>query len=76
MPDPDDATIAAVWKHPRLRTPADYEDALSELEPYLVRPPERGTAAGDVFYALIEQIAAYETTHFSLENIPGMMSIH
>ena len=50
--------IAPIWKHARVKTLDDYEGALFELEPYLAKPPARGTVTGKLFYALIKQIAA------------------
>jgi len=58
-----------------ISTRQDYEDALSDLQPYSIKPPAQATAAGILFYTLVEQIAAYEAKHFPLENNP-MMSVH
>jgi len=59
MSDDNDAETSALRKASQLRTPSDYEAALSELEPYLVKPPAPGTVAATLFYTLIARIAAY-----------------
>ena len=76
MPDDNDAKTSALREASQLRTPSDYEAALSELQPYLVKPPAPGTVAASLLYALLARIAAYEDEHFPLENNPGMMSVH
>jgi HTH-type transcriptional regulator/antitoxin HigA len=50
-----------------IKTPADLEWALGEIEPYFVNSPEPGTAAADRFDVLADLIEAYENRDFSPE---------
>jgi HTH-type transcriptional regulator / antitoxin HigA len=52
--------------HP-LKTEADYEWALAEVEAYFDHLPEPGSADGDRFDALTKLINAYEAKHYPIE---------
>lgn len=49
-----------------LRTEADYDWALAEIEPYFAREPEAGSPEADRFDVLADLIAVYETRHWSI----------
>ena len=76
MPDQDNAVRAAACNHFRLKTLDDYEEALSDLEHYLVKPPAQGTTASIIFYALLKQIVDYEAKHFPPEDDRGTQGVH
>ncbi len=46
-----------------LRTEADYDWALAEIEPYFAAIPEQGTPEADRMEVLAELIARYEDRH-------------
>ncbi|HEV2187620.1 MAG TPA: helix-turn-helix domain-containing protein [Stellaceae bacterium] len=52
--------------HP-IRTEADYDAALAEVEGYFAHEPKRGTAEGDRFEILLALIGAYEKEHWRIE---------
>ena len=54
--------------HIPLRTTADYESALKEIEAYFVNQPERGTEEGGRFELLAVLVKEFEDVHYS---IPG-----
>ncbi len=49
-----------------IRTEADYDWALGEVEPYFINPPHPDTAAADRFDLLCDLISAYEAKHHVL----------
>ena len=50
-----------------IRTEADYEWALHEIEQYFDREPEPGTKKADRFDVLAALIEGYEATHWPIE---------
>jgi HTH-type transcriptional regulator/antitoxin HigA len=50
-----------------LRSEADYDWALVEIEPYFEQEPAPGTLAADRFDVLAALIAEYETRHWPIE---------
>jgi HTH-type transcriptional regulator / antitoxin HigA len=50
-----------------LRSEADYDWALAEIEPYFEREPAPGTLAADRFDVLAALIAEYEARHWPIE---------
>jgi len=76
LPEDDHAETSGLRNPLRLRTQDDYKAALSKLELFLAKPPAHGTPAGIQFYALVEQIMAYEEKHFRLKQNQGMLRIH
>jgi HTH-type transcriptional regulator / antitoxin HigA len=50
-----------------LRSEADYEAALDEIEKYFDKEPKPGTAAADRFDLLALVIAGYENRHWPIE---------
>jgi HTH-type transcriptional regulator / antitoxin HigA len=50
-----------------LRSEADYNWALAEIEPYFEHEPAPGTAAADRFDVLAALIAEYEARHWPIE---------
>lgn len=50
-----------------IRTEADYDWALCEIERYFDDPPEPGSEEGDRFDVLAALIEAYEATHWPIE---------
>lgn len=50
-----------------IRTDADLEWALAEIEPYFDNQPVPGSAEGDRFDVLATLIEAYENTHHQIE---------
>jgi HTH-type transcriptional regulator / antitoxin HigA len=50
-----------------LRSEADYDAALAEIERYFDKPPKRGTAAADRFDLLALVIEDYERKHWPIE---------
>jgi HTH-type transcriptional regulator/antitoxin HigA len=50
-----------------LRTEADYDWALAEIEPYFVDPPVLGTPAAERFDVLAALIESYEAHHWPIE---------
>jgi HTH-type transcriptional regulator/antitoxin HigA len=50
-----------------IRTPADLEWALGEIEPYFIHPPQAGTAESDRFDVLADLIEAYENRDFAIQ---------
>jgi HTH-type transcriptional regulator/antitoxin HigA len=52
-----------------LKTEADYEWALTEIEAYFDRLPEPGSADGDRFDVLTELVSAYEARHWPIDDI-------
>ena len=50
-----------------LRSEADYDWALSEIEQYFVHEPEPGTPESDRFDVLADLIEAYEAKHWPIE---------
>jgi HTH-type transcriptional regulator/antitoxin HigA len=52
-----------------LKTEADYDWALAEIEAYFDRLPEPGSPEADGFDVLTELVGAYETRHWPIEDI-------
>lgn len=50
-----------------IRTEADYDWALAEIEPYFLKEPQRGTPEADRFDVLAVLIDAYETKHWPID---------
>lgn len=50
-----------------IRTEADYDWALAEIEQYFQKEPEPGTPAADRFDVLAALIEAYEAKHWPIE---------
>lgn len=50
-----------------IRTEADYQAALGEIEPYFDNEPALGSAESDRFEILATLIEAYEAKHFPVE---------
>jgi HTH-type transcriptional regulator/antitoxin HigA len=50
-----------------LRTEADYDWALAEIEPYFTNPPPVGTAEAERFDVLAALIESYEVHHWPIE---------
>lgn len=50
-----------------VRTEADYDWALKEIEPYFEREPKRGTPEADRFDVLATLIEAYEAKHWPID---------
>jgi HTH-type transcriptional regulator/antitoxin HigA len=50
-----------------IRTEADYEAALADIEQYFDNEPERGTPEADRFDVLAALIGAYEREHWAIE---------
>ncbi len=60
--------------HP-IRTEADYDAALAEIEQYFDREPEPGSAEADRFDVLAALIAAYERVHWPIEPLDPIEAI-
>ena len=50
-----------------LRTEADYDWALAQIEPYFAHPPALGTPAAERFDVLAALIENYEAKHWPIE---------
>lgn len=50
-----------------IRTPADLEWALGEIEAYFIHPPQAGTAESDRFDVLADLIEAHENRDFAIQ---------
>jgi HTH-type transcriptional regulator / antitoxin HigA len=50
-----------------LKTEADYDWALAEIEPYFINPPPFGTPGAERFDVLATLIEAYEAHHWPIE---------
>ena len=50
-----------------IRTDADLDWALAEVEPYFDNPPEQGTPEADRYDVLTALITAYEDEHYPIE---------
>jgi HTH-type transcriptional regulator/antitoxin HigA len=50
-----------------IRTEADYDWALAEIEPYFITPPAPGTQAAERFDVLAALIDSYEAHHWPIE---------
>ena len=50
-----------------IRTEADYDWALAEIEQYFLKEPEPGTPAAERFDVLAALIEAYEAKHWPIE---------
>lgn len=50
-----------------IRTEADYDWALAEIEPYFLNEPQRGTPEADRFDVLAALIEAYEGKHWPID---------
>ena len=50
-----------------IRTEADYDWALAEIEQYFLKEPEPGTTAAERFDVLAALIEAYEAKHWPIE---------
>ena len=50
-----------------IRTEADYDWALAEIEQYFLKEPEPGTRAAERFDVLADLIEAYEAKHWQIE---------
>ncbi len=55
-----------------IRTEADYDWALREIEPYFESQPELGTPAADRFDVLAALIESYESHHHAIEPAPPL----
>jgi HTH-type transcriptional regulator/antitoxin HigA len=55
-----------------LRSEADYDAALEEIERYFEANPEVGTSEGDRFDLLARLIADYEAKHWPIETCNGL----
>ena len=53
-----------------IRTKADYQAALHEVEPYFDNEPEIDSDAGAHFEAMITLIVAYEVNHLNQSGTP------
>jgi HTH-type transcriptional regulator/antitoxin HigA len=53
-----------------IRTEADYDWALREIEPYFEREPEKGTPDADRFDVLAALIESYESHNHRIEPAP------
>jgi HTH-type transcriptional regulator/antitoxin HigA len=51
-----------------VRTSADLEWAIAEIEPYFTQPPQPGTEEADRFDVLADLIEAYESREFILDD--------
>ena len=51
-----------------IRTEADYDWALTEIEQYFAREPEPGSREADRFDALAALIETYEAKNWAMEN--------
>ena len=58
-------TLQALSLYP-IRTEADYQAALKQVEPYFDHEPEPDSAAGAHFETLITLIDAYEAKHYPI----------
>jgi HTH-type transcriptional regulator/antitoxin HigA len=58
-----------------IRTEADYDWALDEIQKYFDRQPELGTPEADRFDVLAALIEAYEAKHWSIEPADPIDSI-
>jgi HTH-type transcriptional regulator / antitoxin HigA len=54
-----------------LRTEADYESALAEIERYFDKEPKPGTHEADHFDLLALALEEYESKHWSIEPTPA-----
>jgi HTH-type transcriptional regulator / antitoxin HigA len=52
-----------------IRSQADYEWALTEIEAYFENEPQPGTADGDRFEVLADLVEAYENRHWPIEAV-------
>ncbi len=52
-----------------LRTEADYDWALADIEQYFVKEPEPGTPAAERFDVLAALIRAYEAKRWSIDHL-------
>jgi HTH-type transcriptional regulator / antitoxin HigA len=59
-----------------LRTEADYEWALKEVEPYFDNPPQPGTAEADRFDVLSTLIEKYEDAQFAIPRADPVDVLH
>jgi HTH-type transcriptional regulator/antitoxin HigA len=50
-----------------IKTEADYDWALREIEPYFAREPKRGSAEADRFDVLAALIEVYEANHWPID---------
>jgi HTH-type transcriptional regulator/antitoxin HigA len=50
-----------------IRTEADYDAALADIEQYFDNEPARGTPEADRFEILLALISAYEQQHWAIE---------
>ncbi len=50
-----------------VRNESDYEAALTEIERYFEKEPEKGTPEAERFDVLAEAIGAYELEHWKIE---------
>jgi HTH-type transcriptional regulator/antitoxin HigA len=51
-----------------IRTEADYDAALAEIERYFLTPPESGSVEAERFDVLADLIEAYEAKHWAITN--------
>ena len=59
-----------------IRTEADYEWALAEIEPYFDHEPAPGSLEADRFDILADLIAAYEARYWPIEPTDPITVIH
>jgi antitoxin component HigA of HigAB toxin-antitoxin module len=57
-----------------IRTEADYDAALAEIEQYFDNEPERGTLEADRFDVVAALIGAYQREHWTIAQVAGMGS--
>ena len=55
-----------------LRTEADYEWALAEIERYFDHLPDPGSSEGDRFDVLTDLVAAYEARHWPIDDLDAI----
>ena len=58
-----------------IRTEADYDAALAEIERYFAKPPEANTEEAERFDVLADLIEAYEAKHWAIEDPDAVQAI-
>jgi HTH-type transcriptional regulator/antitoxin HigA len=58
-----------------IRTEADYDEALKEIQQYFEKVPEPGTPEADRFDVLAALIGAYERVHWSIEEATKAVTV-
>jgi HTH-type transcriptional regulator/antitoxin HigA len=59
-----------------IKSEADYDWALKQIEPYFAREPKRGSSEADRFDVLAVLIEAYEARHWPIEPPDLIAAIH